>query len=174
MSANGAASDDLPNSEVDTMVSSREIDWLDVTQRIQAGDTESFKVYYENHFDLMFREAKRLSFADDNRCLDIVHDAMLKAIKSMKSTHLESRLVVWSKTVVKCVVYDRLRKQTADRKRELEYHQQKESASAHAWDAQLENQARLLWIEQQIMELQQEVKNLQQAVNKVVAILEKK
>ena len=71
--------------------------WNEVTQRIAMGDQDAFAIYYEAYFDPMLREVKRLTAKDEQTCLDIVQEAMLKVIRCIKPIETESKLLAWTK-----------------------------------------------------------------------------
>jgi len=133
--------------------------WADVTRRIAEGDRQAFATYYETFFETMFRTVRKTSGRDEQTCLDIVHDAMLKAIRGMKPLDSYSHLAAWSTAVAKSVTYDWLRKRLRQTKLE----------STGAFDKNVANQsdktielaemdaARLLWVEQQLRELPHEL-----------------
>jgi hypothetical protein len=60
------------------------VDWAEVTSLIIAGDQAAFESYYNYYFEPMLKLAKRMSGFSTEDCLDLVHDAMLKAGKCMK------------------------------------------------------------------------------------------
>ncbi len=56
----------------------------DFINRVAAGDAVAITSYYEQYFDLMFREAARVVGKDESACLDVVQEAMLKTLRSIK------------------------------------------------------------------------------------------
>jgi RNA polymerase sigma-70 factor (ECF subfamily) len=67
----------------------------------------------------MYAEARRATGRDEAFCLDIVQDAMLRVIRSMKRLDSEARLRGWLKVVVRSCAYDRFRRESRRRKREV-------------------------------------------------------
>lgn len=133
--------------------------WADVTERIARGDTKAFAIYYERFFGLMFQEARRTTQLDESTCLDIVQDSMLKVTRSIKRIDSEKQLAGWSRAVVKSSAYDWLRKkQRTD----------SQLAAMSLWsnenetnsDDDLTRQARLIWIEQQLLDQPAEIQQL--------------
>lgn len=125
--------------------------WRTITSDIAAGDTRQFAKYYEAFFDLMFDEARRLTRFDENQCLDIVQDSMLKSIQCMRTIGDFNQLANWTRTLVKSVVYDRIRCEIATEKRDHEYSKRNPKSELNDEPTELiENQARLLWIEEQV------------------------
>lgn len=133
-----------------------ETDWLSVTRRMKAGDSKALTVFYEHVFDLMFREVKRLINRDEQTSLDIVQDAMLKAIRCIKPLPDAGAVVAWSKTVVRSTTYDWLRKQGRQNAHELS------AIDQPIQKEQLvdEDSARMLWIEEQLQAMSPELRRL--------------
>lgn len=135
--------------------------WSEATQKIAKGDVRLFAEFYESFFDLMYQEARRLSGRDESFCLDIVQDAMLKAIHSMRQVNSKTHLEAWCKTVVKSVVYDRIRSELARQRRNTEYVDSGDSVEdGSAETDRVIAQARLLWIEEQIELLDPDLKRM--------------
>lgn len=132
------------------------VEWPDITSRIASGDAESFGVYYDVFFDLMFSEARRLSGADEATCFDFVHDAMLKAMRRMKRMKDRVHLEAWTRVVVRSVVFDKLRFEV----RERQARQERMEISSDDENRHAENQARLLWVEEQLQEVSPELRQL--------------
>jgi RNA polymerase sigma factor (sigma-70 family) len=89
-----------------------------LTTAIASGNTEAFARLYEAWFDTMYAEAKRTTGRDEAFCLDIVHDAMIRVIRSMKPLDHEGALVVWLRRAVRSCAYDRLKQESRRRARE--------------------------------------------------------
>lgn len=135
--------------------------WRSITREISAGDTRQFAKYYEAFFDLVFDEAKRLTQFDENQCLDIVQDSMVKSIQCMRTIDDFHQLAKWTRTLVKSVVYDRIRSDLARKKRDLEYSQRSTQTEAIDEPSELiETQARILWIEEQVDRLDPSLKSM--------------
>ncbi len=90
----------------------------ELTGRIAAGDPDAFAVFYRRWFDFAFGEARRATGRDESFCLDVVHDAMMRVIRSMKSMPNEPALRSWLRSAVRSCAYDRLRAEARRRRRE--------------------------------------------------------
>ena len=86
------------------------------TTAIASGDSEAFARFYRDRFDAMYAEARRATGRDESFCLDIVQNAMMRVIRSLRPLDSELRLRAWLRTVVHSCAYDRLRHE-ARRKR---------------------------------------------------------
>lgn len=66
----------------------------------------------------MYREARALTRRDESFVLDVVHDAMLKVIRSIKPFSTDEKLESWLRTVVKSCALDLLRREARRIRRE--------------------------------------------------------
>jgi len=90
------------------------------TGAVASGDTEAFARFYRQRFGEMYADARRATGRDEAFCLDIVQDAMLRVIRSMKPVETERALRTWLRAVVQSCAYDRLRKEARQRRWELQ------------------------------------------------------
>ncbi|MCP4250444.1 MAG: sigma-70 family RNA polymerase sigma factor [bacterium] len=84
---------------------------LEITSAIASGDTEAFTRFFHSRFDQMYAEARRATGRDEAFCMDVVQDAMVRVIKSVRPMDAEKRLRGWLRVVVQSCAYDRLRKE---------------------------------------------------------------
>ena len=112
-------SPDQTVSESRTSDSQGQLDWARLSREIAAGDADSFGRYYEYFFERMYKQAKQLTAMDESSCLDIVQNAMMKAIKGMKPMQDETQLAAWTRVVVRNAAFDYLRKTARRMEREL-------------------------------------------------------
>ena len=87
-----------------------------LTAAIASGDTEAFGRLFRERFDRMYAEARRVTGRDESFCLDVVQDAMIRTIRSMKPMDTERHLSAWLRVVVQSCAYDRLRKEARQRR----------------------------------------------------------
>jgi RNA polymerase sigma-70 factor (ECF subfamily) len=141
---------------------SAEICWPSTTRLMAAGDATALARFYEFTFDIMYREAARVSGRDEHCCLDIVHDAMLKAVRCIKQLDNAASVTSWSRAVAKSVTYDWLRKESRKQKLENVRPARMDQTSGHGVDIGefSMDQARILWIEQELKELPDELQGL--------------
>ena len=107
------------------------------TTAIARGDTKAFSVFYEERFEQLYRLARRLSGRDEAFCLDVVQDAMIRIMKSMRPIDTAVQLDRWLRAVVLSVIRDRLRRETRMQRRERRWAEAAERTSfevAHAVD----------------------------------------
>lgn len=147
------------------------IDWHKITTQMAIGHTPALTVFYETFFNVMLLEAQRCSGRDEQTCLDLVQDAMLKAIKCIKPLPSESAVAVWSRTVVKTVTWDWFRKEN---RRALLRNSHTSNADGRTFAVSndeaiepgtqeqdfVEQQARVIWLESQLQSLPTELQNM--------------
>jgi RNA polymerase sigma factor (sigma-70 family) len=132
------------------------IEWQVVTRRIREGHEPSLTLYYETFFSVMFHEVQKVMDCDESTTLDLVQEAMLKAIRCMKVTSSQNGLSAWSRAVAKSVTYDWLRQRARHEKR-----MQVAADLRPADDSKpIENAARLQWLECELTQLPQELQKL--------------
>ncbi len=88
----------------------------ELTAAIASGDTEAFALLFRSRFQEMYAEARRATGRDESFCLDVVQDAMIRVIRSIKPMDAEKRLQPWLRVVVQSCAYDRLRKEARQRR----------------------------------------------------------
>jgi len=80
------------------------------TQGVAAGRRDAFADFYCAHFDRMYRQARHATGRDESFCLDVVQDAMLRVIRSLRVPFGSERaLHAWLRRVVVSCAIDRLR-----------------------------------------------------------------
>lgn len=117
----------------------------ELSAAVASGDSEAFARFFRERFGEMYAEARRVSGRDESFCMDVVQDAMLRVIRSMKPTDSEQRLRSWLRVVVQTCAYDRLRMEARQRRREQEV------AGLQSTDPQDEAMKdRLQWLQSEI------------------------
>ena len=131
--------------------------WYVLTQRISKdGDKQAFAEYYNSFFKTMFVTVERTTGCDEATCLDIVQDAMIKAIKKMKVLETLEQAEAWTRVVAKTTAYDYLRKQTRQRKLTERFFETNKGLTQEDVPAV----ARLIWVEEQLQQLPTELKSM--------------
>ena len=97
-----------------------------LTAAMSRGDRRAVGAFYERYFGLLLRCARRAVRVarrpdDEHLCLDVVHDAVLRIVRTIRPvTGGEGQLVTWLQLVVRCTAYDRLRHGQRQSKHERE------------------------------------------------------
>ncbi len=115
-----------------------------LTSAIASGDTEAFARYFRQWFDPMQVEARRVCGRDESFCLDVVQDAMMRVIRSLRPMDTEDDLRRWLNAVVYSCAMDRLRREAAATR--AERCAQERAAAAPPRD----RRERLEWIEERM------------------------
>lgn len=90
-----------------------------LTSGLRKGDADALREFYDVWFDRMFGMAARwLGRADEQGCLDVVQDAMLRVVRGARELPDEASLHAWVGSVVRSVVRDRLRSEVRRIRRE--------------------------------------------------------
>ena len=100
------------------------------TAAIASGDTEAFARFFRSRFDEMYADARRATGRDESFCLDVVQEAMVRVIRSIKPMATEQRLRNWLRVVVRSCAYDQLRKEIRRQRVETAAAQHVPTASA--------------------------------------------
>jgi len=109
----------------------------------------------------MFLTVKRTTGCDESTCLDIVQDAMVKAISKMKVLDSRDQATAWTKVVAKTTAYDFLRRQTRQKKLAESLVDSGKADEANDIDeSNTESFARIRWIEEQLQELPAELSSM--------------
>jgi RNA polymerase sigma factor (sigma-70 family) len=86
-----------------------------------AGDAAAIEAFYRSYFDQLLSMAAfslRMKRYDEARCLDVVHDAVLRIVRCIKPMQTEPHLLNWCRLVVQSCSLDRLRRDQRRAKRE--------------------------------------------------------
>ncbi|MHC4992802.1 MAG: RNA polymerase sigma factor [Planctomycetota bacterium] len=122
----------------------------ELTDAIASGDPEAFAHLYRAKFDMMYRHARYATGRDESFCLDVVQDAMLRVVKSMRPLETIGQLEGWLRTLVKSAAIDRLRSESRRRRRE-------EVASTLPRPERVDDtDERLQWLQRQLAALDDE------------------
>jgi len=83
-----------------------------------AGDSDAVEAFYREYFDWMYGQARRVTRRDEAFCLDVVQDAVLRVIRTVKAVDSESRFRGWLRLVVQTTAFDLLRNERRRKNRE--------------------------------------------------------
>ena len=85
-------------------------DTLALTTAMAAGDPAAVAAFYRGHFPLLYAAARRATGgADEATCLDVVQDAVLRIVRTVRPVASAGQLRAWAVLVVRTVAYDHLR-----------------------------------------------------------------
>ena len=89
-----------------------------LTAAMAAGDEVAVGTFYRRYFDWLYDQARRATRRDEAFCLDVVQEAVLRVIRTIKAVESESAFRSWLRLVVRACAYDMLRLETRLRRRE--------------------------------------------------------
>jgi RNA polymerase sigma factor (sigma-70 family) len=131
--------------------------WFDTTLRMSQGDRDAFLAFYDAFFDFMLQVAKRSTGRDEQTCLDLVHDAMLKAMRCMKPIPNEPQLKAFVRVLTQRIALDFLRRE--HRHAQLIHRwgvaqgSQELVSQEHEPAERIDEQARIAWLTAQLQVL---------------------
>jgi RNA polymerase sigma factor (sigma-70 family) len=122
-----------------------------LTAAMARGDRHAVATFYERYFGVLFRVARAATRRDEQFCLDVVHDAVLRIVRTVKPVAGgEAQLRAWLALVVQSVAYDLLRRE--QRRAARERARPVESAGGgHANGAELAEQ--VAWLRREVAQL---------------------
>lgn len=118
-----------------------------LTTAIASGDTEAFAQLYKAKFNLVLRVVRRTTGYDEQTSLDMVQDAMIRVVKSMKSFNDEKSLNQWLACIARNVALDYIKRDRRRRMRELVAMNGRQIGSVEKIEALNEKAA---WIRQEL------------------------
>lgn len=83
-----------------------------------AGDGMAIEQFYRSYFARMYIQARRATRRDEAFCLDVVQEATLRVIRSIRKVDSEPQLLAWLKLVVQTTAFNHLRQEQRRRQRE--------------------------------------------------------
>ena len=91
-----------------------------LTAALAAGDERAVESFYRSYFDWLYEQARRATGRrDESFCLDVVQDALVRVMRTVRRIDSEARFRAWLKLVVQTAACDRLRKERRRRRHEL-------------------------------------------------------
>ncbi|HXE52941.1 MAG TPA: sigma-70 family RNA polymerase sigma factor [Tepidisphaeraceae bacterium] len=89
-----------------------------LTAAMAAGDPRAVEAFYVQYFDLMYRHACNITRRDEAFCLDVVQDAVLRVIRTVRAVDSEAQLASWLRLVTQTAAYDLLKAESRRKRRE--------------------------------------------------------
>ncbi len=90
-----------------------------LTTAMSAGDGRAVEVVYRTDFGWLYAQARRASRRDESFALDVVQDAVLRIIRTIRPVKSEGQLRAWMILVVQTTALDLLRSERRREKRQL-------------------------------------------------------
>jgi RNA polymerase sigma factor (sigma-70 family) len=89
-----------------------------LTRAIARGDRDALAQFYNAWFDRSYAAARRLTGRDESFCLDVVQEAMLRVVRSIRPMASETELGAWMERVIRSAAVDLIRKESRREARE--------------------------------------------------------
>jgi len=81
-----------------------------------AGNADAIETFYCQYFDFLYQHARRATRRDEAFCLDVVQDAVIRIMRTIRRVDSEAQLRAWLGLVVRTTAYDLLK---SERRREV-------------------------------------------------------
>jgi len=89
-----------------------------LTGAIARGDRAALGTFYESWFDRAYTLARSITRRDEAFCLDVVQEAMLRVVRSIKAMDSQDELERWMTRVIHTAALDLLRRESRRSRRE--------------------------------------------------------
>ncbi len=131
------------------------------TSAMARGDPNATEIFYKAWFDRSYSMVRFLSKRDESFCLDVVQDAMIKIVRSVRPFDDADALKKWVARIMYTTTVDSLRREVRRKHHERAAAEFRRNAAAGP-DAleRLEIEERIEWLESRIRELPDEEKKL--------------
>jgi RNA polymerase sigma factor (sigma-70 family) len=128
------------------------LDVLRLTVAMSRGEAAAVETFYRAYFDRLYAEARQACRRDESFCLDVVQDAVLRIMRTIRPVDSQPQLVAWLKLVIRTTAYDLLRSERRRRSRE----------QFAAGDAQQEttDMERLEWLQEKLRAIDPKIAQL--------------
>jgi RNA polymerase sigma-70 factor (ECF subfamily) len=90
-----------------------------LTAGMAAGDERAVESFYRRYFEWLYAHARRVTRRDESFCLDVVQEAVLRIIRTIKPVQSEAQFHTWMRLVVRTTALDLLRTEQRREKREM-------------------------------------------------------
>ena len=127
-----------------------------LTAAMSAGDSRAVEEFYRRYFEELYSYACRFTGRDEAFCLDVVQEAVLRIIRSVRGVRSESQLNAWLRLVVQTAAYDLLRAESRRRRREMAVAVAPGSIAQDEGDDP-PNEQRLAWLRDRISEMDEQI-----------------
>jgi RNA polymerase sigma factor (sigma-70 family) len=81
----------------------------ELTAAMARGDEKAVEAFYRRYFGWLHAQARRASRRDESFCLDVVQDAVLRVIRTVRPVGSEGQFRAWLRLVIQTTAWDRLR-----------------------------------------------------------------
>ena len=89
-----------------------------LTAAMAAGDENAVESFYRQYFDWLYAQARRVTGRDEAFCLDVVQDAVLRVIRTVRGVGSHAQFRAWLRLVIRTTALDLFRAEKRREKRE--------------------------------------------------------
>jgi RNA polymerase sigma factor (sigma-70 family) len=126
----------------------------ELTAALAAGEERAVERFYRDYFDWLYAQARRASGRRDEAfCLDVVQDAVLRILRTVRAVEAENQFRAWLKLVVQTAACDRLRSERRRQAHEYSAAAVAAGESGASADEAVGHDEQLAWLEAQIARL---------------------
>lgn len=122
----------------------------ELTRGIARGDAAALAEFYALWFDRLLGLASSLTRRDESFCLDVVQEAMLRVVRSIRPMRTDEDVSRWMARVVHTTALDLLRR---ERRRAARERRAVDSARARDAGAQAALDEQITWVRARLLEL---------------------
>jgi RNA polymerase sigma-70 factor (ECF subfamily) len=115
------------------------LDVVRLTAAMSRGEPAAVETFYRAYFDRLYAEARQACHRDEAFCLDVVQDAVLRIMRTIRPVESQPQFMAWLKLVIRTTAYDLLR---SERRRRL-----REQSAAADVKQEAANMERLDWLQ---------------------------
>src|SRR5579871_700833 len=90
----------------------------ELTAGMAAGDSRAVETFYRRYFDSMHAFAKRVMRRDEAGCMDVVQDAVLRVVRTVRTVDSDVQFRAWLRLVTQTTALDCLKAESRRKRRE--------------------------------------------------------
>jgi len=122
-----------------------------LTAEVAAGNSAAVEAFYREYFEWLYVRARRATGRDESFCLDVVQEAVLRIMRSIRAVESRKQLEAWLTLVVRTTAYDLLRSEARRVKREVAFAVVGPRETAD--DAEDSDEQTMAWLKREIEKL---------------------
>src|SRR3982750_1674035 len=89
-----------------------------LTAAMSAGDGRAVESFYRGYFEFMYAQARKITRRDEAFCLDVVQDAVVRVIRTVRPVAGEGQFRAWLRLVTQTAAFDLLKAESRRKRRE--------------------------------------------------------
>lgn len=121
-----------------------------LTAALESGSEPAVEAFYRQYFDWLYAQARLATRRDESFCLDVVQNAVLRIIRTVRPVRSEAQFRAWMRLVVQTAALDLIRSDARRARREF---QAVMSGAAQPGEPEQFDESQQRWLRQQIERL---------------------